>query len=153
MSRAEEREAIRDLIARSGRLLDIEAFGEYVDLFASDGLYEMKAYSPEIGRDMTWLSADRDELADLLQELAEHVRDPSARAHIVSVDQIDLDGENASAASTFVVFRTDPRGETTLYAVGRYDDALVRQDGAWRLRRRTVTPQTRLFTTPTPTPL
>ena len=153
MSRAEEREAIRDLIARSGRLLDTEAFEDFVALFAPDGLYEMKAYSPEIGRDMTWLSADRDELAGLLEELAEHVRDPSTRAHIISVDRIDLDGDDARARATFVVFRTDPRGETTLYAVGRYDDDLVRHNGAWRLRRRTVTPQTRLFSTPTPTPL
>ena len=153
VNRAEEREAVRGLIARSGRLLDDEAFDAYVDLFTPEGEYVMKGYSPEIGRETTWLSADREELSRLLEELAEHVRDPATRVHLVSVDEMDLNGEAATAISTFVVVRTDRRGESALYAVGRYEDELVRRDGAWRLDRRTVRVQTRMLPTPTPTPI
>ena len=138
----EEREAIRALVTRSARLLDAEHFDEFIALFAADGRYALIADGPELGRTMTWLELARDELAALLAEAPQHVYDLARRAHLVTVDEIVLDGARATARSTFAVFRTT--------ADGTYDDTLVRDGDIWRLGQRTATVQTRMFTMPTP---
>ena len=150
---AEEREKIRSLILKSARLLDSERFDDYVALYADNARYAMCARSPEIGRDMTWFDADRGGLLELFAELPRHVLDSAERSHLVSVEDVRVNGTGASAESNFVVFRTDPRGETQLFAVGRYEDALQRDGDEWRIKQRTVRLTTRLFATPTPTPL
>ena len=152
---AEHREAIRTLISRSARLMDAKQYDDYIALYAEDGAYALQADSDEIGQRMTWLEMERDELAALLEESPQHVHDMAARTHMVSVDEIALDGGGgvAEARSTFAVFRTDAAGVTQVYAVGRYDDRLVRNGADWRIAERRVQVQTRMFRTPTPTPL
>ncbi len=41
----DDRDAIRTVVARSGRLLDDGRFPEYVDLFAADGRYSLEAHA------------------------------------------------------------------------------------------------------------
>lgn len=57
-----EREAIRELIARVGRLLDTKDFAAVIASFAEPGSYVLRAYSPEIGKEMIWMSVKRAEL-------------------------------------------------------------------------------------------
>jgi 3-phenylpropionate/cinnamic acid dioxygenase small subunit len=124
-----------------------------VDLFAGYGTYVIEAISSEIGQQMRWMELDRSELAALFKEYPQHVRDPAIRTHLVTVDEIDATGDPATAVSSFAVFRTDPHGQSTLYAVGSYEDELVMAEGTWKLRRRKVRLDTRQLATPTPLPL
>ena len=152
-SAAEEREAVRKLISDSVRLLNAREFSAFVELFASGATYTLEANGPELGARMVWLKVDREELAVLLSESSQHVHDLSDRMHMVTVDDVSLDGVRASARSTFAVFRTTPEGATSVYAVGSYDDVLARDGDAWRFSARTVQVRTRMFASPTPTPL
>lgn len=152
---AEDREAIRLLTSRSVRFLNAGRFSDFIDLFAPDGRYVLEADSAEIGKTMTWLDLSRDELNALLEESPQHVHDLAARKHMVTVEELDFtaDRDAASTLSSFSVFRTDIDGRTEVYAVGSYEDSLVRIDDEWRIAHRRVRVQTRMFRTPTPTPL
>ena len=115
----------------------------------------MAARSNEIGQEMNWLDLSRDELLALLEESPQHVHDLAERMHLVSVNEILIERlENAAEVnSSFSVFRTDTAGMTQVYAVGRYYDSLVNLENDWRIKERIVKVQTRMFRTPTPTPL
>ena len=151
----EDRETIRTLISSSAKFLDEGNYAQFAELFLTSGRYLLEARSGEIGRNMTWLDMSRDELVALLEESHQHVHDLAERMHIVSVDQILFDGLNNSAQvqSSFAVFRTDISGKTQVYAVGRYCDSLERDGKDWRIKERCVKVHTRIFRTPTPTPL
>ena len=154
-TKQEDRETIRNLISSSTKFLDEGNYAQFTDLFMENGRYLLVARSDEIGRDMTWLDMSRVELMDLLEESHQHVHDLAKRMHIVSVDQIlfgELDN-SAQVQSSFAVFRTDTTGNTEVYAVGRYCDNLERNGEDWRIKKRCVNVETRIFRTPTPTPL
>jgi 3-phenylpropionate/cinnamic acid dioxygenase small subunit len=148
-----DREEIRSVIAKSGRLLDRGGFTAYLELYTADGRYSMEAKNEEIGRDTVWMRLTRTELASLLKELPQHVRDKAHRTHMVTTDEIALSGASAKAVSTFAVFRTTLVGETAVYALGSYEDELVAENGAWKIKSRVARVETRSLTTPTPLPL
>lgn len=144
---------IRRLIAQSARRLDAGEFGEYVELYTDDGSYLLKADGTEIGQEMIWLDLSRDELSALLEESPQHVHDLADRTHMITVDDIRIDGDTAVAQSTFAVYRTDQSGRSEVYAVGYYEDQLQCQADQWRIGKRVVYSKTRMFRTPTPMPL
>lgn len=147
-----EKEAIRDVLQQAGALLDAEAFGEWIDLFVEGALYEVRAYSAEIGVDMEWMKLNREELQALLEQVSEHVRDLAQRLHLVSPVTVDIHDTEASSVSSFAIFRTTQDGVTQCYAVGQYEDTLVKREGVWRFLQRTVRLHTRLLETATHVP-
>ena len=116
-TKLEDRETIRTLISSSAKFLDEGKYAQFTELFLENGRYLLVARSDEIGRDMTWLDLSRDELVALLEESHQHVHDLAERMHIVSVDQILLDGldNSAQVQSSFAVFRTDTALVTLRY--------------------------------------
>jgi len=126
-----DRQAICELLQSTAALLDEEKFDEWLALFDEHALYDLCAYSPEIRRSMSWWKCDRATLATQLKEVPQHVRDPARRRHIVGFPVLKLDGERASAVSSFAVYRTTPEGRTSVFIVGRYEDALVKKSGRW----------------------
>ncbi|HEX5370189.1 MAG TPA: nuclear transport factor 2 family protein [Dehalococcoidia bacterium] len=149
----EDREQVRALVVRAARLLDDGSWEKFLELLSRDATYVLQARSEELGKDMTWLEADRAELATLFKEYPQHIRDKGRRTHLVTPEEIETSSGAGKAFSTFAVFRTDLAGQSELYAVGHYEDELVLEDGAWKLRCRRVKVTTRQFTTPTPLPL
>ncbi len=153
---AEDREALRALVARSGRLLDESAFSDYVALYAPDGRYAITAKTPELPEPMTWMTLDRDELDALFGSLSSHEWDLGERLHLITVDEIEADGADdgmATLHATFCVLRLEPDGRQTLYASGRYTDRWQRAAGSWLLAAREARVFNRLWTTPSPIPL
>ena len=116
-TKLEDRETIRTLISSSAKFLDEGNYAQFTELFLENGRYLLVARSDEIGRDMTWLDLSRDELVSLLEESHQHIHDLAERMHIVSVDQILLDGldNSAQVQSSFAVFRTDTALVTLRY--------------------------------------
>ena len=149
----EGREQVRALVTRSAQLLDRGLYDDFVALFSRNGKYVLAAKSDELGKDMTWLEADRSELGELLKEYPQYVRDKAHRTHLVAADEIEISEDAARVLSTFAVFRTDLSGNSTLYAVGHYEDDVIVEDGSWKLKLRKARLLTRQFSTPTPMPL
>jgi hypothetical protein len=59
--------------------------------------------------------------------------------HVMSNFLIDVQGDHATALSSFIFYKLN--GILPVPAVaGRYEDELVREDGAWRFLRRTALP-------------
>ena len=67
------------------------------------------------------------------------------RTHQITVDQISLEKGEALARSTFSVFRTDMKGQSDLFAVGHYEDRLVKNGDTWLIDSRTVRLHTRML--------
>ncbi len=137
--------SVRDVVQRTATLLDEEKFGDWVNLFAADGVYEINAYSTEIRRWMTWQRSDRPALEKMLGEVHEHVRDPARRRHVVGYPLVTIAGDAAASTASFSLFRTTPEGQSSLYMVGVYEDRLVLQSGVWRYRTHKVVLDTRML--------
>ena len=144
LSIVEER-SIQNLGYRAAVLLDEEKFEEWLKLFAEESEYELRAYSPEIGRWMTWWKSDRASLTKQLKEVNQHVRDPARRRRVVGAPIVELNGDRAQAVSSFAVYRTSPDGCSSLYIVGHYEDSFIKRSGTWFYKLRTVITDTRVL--------
>lgn len=140
-----DKEAIFDVIRLTAARLSDEALEDWLALFAAKSEYEIIAYGPEIRADMSWWKSDRDELAAILAEAKEHVRDPGRRLHLVTPISAEFNGDHATALSHFGILRTDADGNSTVYAAGRYDDCFVKQDGRWLYERHRAVLDTRIL--------
>lgn len=138
---------IKRLIQRSCLLLDEERFDEFLALCAPQFQYELRVYGAEIRKEMTWLSADRDELDGLFLALPQHVRvgGEMLRQASISDIEVDADGHHARAVAAVTIFHTDLDGRSRLLAAGRYHDTVVIDDGRPLLRERVVRIHTRVF--------
>jgi 3-phenylpropionate/cinnamic acid dioxygenase small subunit len=146
-------EAVRNLIGETALRLDREDLAGWLQLFAENSSYEMTSYSPEIRAQMVWWRSGRAELGKQLEELHQHVRDPARRLHLVTPMSVTVAGKQATASSHFAVYRTLPDGESSLFAVGRYEDELALESARWRYTLHRVVLETRLLDAFTHLPL
>jgi methanesulfonate monooxygenase small subunit len=129
---------VKNTIYKACLYLDDQKWSDWLDLCDKNFQYTVKAYSPEIGRDMIYMSGSRDDLATLTQMLPKHNTDHSPLKRHATVYAVDMDknGETATAVTSFVAYQTMfdginshiDAGETRLFLVGRYIDKL-RFDG------------------------
>jgi uncharacterized protein (TIGR02246 family) len=128
VQRMEDREAIHGLFMRYRQCLDEKDFSGYAALFAEDGEFVAAGASAK-GR------AGIEELVDgmrgsLLTAVA------GDDLHIVVNPEILIDGDRATARSTWIYLVRGDDGEPTLSKVGHYEDVLIRENGGWRFARR-----------------
>jgi uncharacterized protein (TIGR02246 family) len=124
----EDREAIHALFMRYRECLDTKDFGGYAALFAEDGEF-VAAGGTATGR------AGIEALVDgmrgsLLTSVA------GDDLHIVVNPEISVDGDRATARSTWIYLVRGDDGEPTLCKVGHYEDELIRENGTWLFARR-----------------
>jgi len=124
----EDIEEIRALFDAYRRALDAKDFRAYADLYARNGTF--------VAGDM--VARGREEIYQLVVGmlgtlLTEHSGDDF---HLISNVNIDVDGDQAAATSTWSYIVRGPHDEPMLVKVGHYEDTLVREDGAWRFMRR-----------------
>ena len=125
-------EAVKDTIYRSCLLLDDEKWDGFLSLCDESFKYAIKAYSPEISRDMTYLSGNREELATMCGMLPKHNTDHSPLKRHATVYTVDVekDGEDATAVTSLVVYQNMfdginshiDAGENRLFLIGKYID-------------------------------
>jgi len=142
------REIVRDTIYRATMLLDDQKWEEWLDLCDEGFLYDIKAWSPEINYDMTYLHATKADLGNLIRLLPKHNTDHSPLTRHTSVYSVEVaeDGASARAVSSFVIFQhlldgTNSHidsGESRLFLVGRYTDTLRIGNGTARFLTREV---------------
>jgi uncharacterized protein (TIGR02246 family) len=128
LRRLEDREAIQALFMRYRECLDEKDFGGYAGLFAEEGEF-VAAVGTAKGR--AGIQAFVDGMrGSLLTAVA------GDDLHIVVNPEIAVDGDRATARSTWIYLVRGEEGEPTLSKVGHYEDELVRDDGEWRFARR-----------------
>jgi len=139
-------EAVRDTIYRAAMALDAQQWEAWLALCAPEFVYDIKSWSPEINRDMTYLHANRQEMESLIGLLPKHNTDhsPLTRHTTVYTVDVDDDGASATAVSAFIVFQHMldgvnshiDAGESRLFLVGKYHDTFQIHQGQARFTSR-----------------
>jgi methanesulfonate monooxygenase subunit beta len=123
---------VRDTIYRSTILLDRQDWNEWLAHCDDDFQYAIRAFSPEINKDVTYLALDRQGMVNLVKLLPKHNTDHSPLTRHTSVYTVDVDeaAHSAKAVSSVIVYQNlldginshIDAGESRLFLVGKYLD-------------------------------
>jgi methanesulfonate monooxygenase small subunit len=140
-------DAVKDLIYRSCLVMDDEKFGEYLALCTDDYQYKVTTYSPELRKDMVWLEQSRADLGAMFDMLPEHVKPDGRFTRHIQVYRVAPNGSASTldVTSALTIYFTTDRGETKVFAVGRYNDVVDTSGPAPRLKAREVRLETRIL--------
>lgn len=126
------KENVKNTIYEACIALDDQQWLDWINLCAAEFQYAIKAYSPEISADMTYLGGDRDHMESLVNMLPKHNSDhsPLKRHTVVYQVKVADDGKSASARSSVAVYQTQldginshvDSGESRVFIVGSYHD-------------------------------
>ena len=131
----EDREALRDLMARYAYLIDTGQAEEWVDCFTPSGRFEV--HRP--GGDTTVLEG-RDQL---LAFASSRPPAPIPGKHFTSQVTVTVDGDFATGECYFAIL-SDVDGDPSLVFYGRYHDEFARgDDGRWRFSSRLAAGESR----------
>lgn len=128
LRRVEDVAAIDAVFQDYRRALDGKDFRAYAALFARDGVFEaadMRAVGPDAIYEL---------VAGMTGTLlTERTGDDY---HVVANVTIEVDGDRATATSTWMYVVRAEGDVPELAKIGHYEDQLVREDGAWRFALR-----------------
>ena len=125
MSAPEDKDSIRELLARYCFLLDGYRLDEFAALFTTDGEWTSRngtAKGPAA-------------IEVLLRGMVPEPAPGKRRKHFTTNIIIDLSGGRATVISNFLVVRDSEAGPTIAVA-GTYDDIVVRTADGWKFRSR-----------------
>lgn len=118
-------EAVGRLIYATVLKLDAEDFKGFLRHCCKSFRYTIKTYSPELGKEMTWLDHGRKGMQDLFAMLPQHVRMKGRFKRHVSIYSIDAQEDGSVRAhSSILLIHTDPEGSSKLFAAGQYEDVI-----------------------------
>ena len=142
------RSVVAQTIYKATLALDDQKWDDWLELCAEDFNYAIKAFSPEINKDMTYLEHGRPGMKSLLDLLPKHNTDHSPLRRHTSVYTVDVskDQKEATAVSSFVVYQNMldgvnshiDAGESRLFLVGKYYDKFRLEDGKAQFVERIV---------------
>lgn len=124
----EDREAIRALILAYGQAHDHRDYRTFASLFATNGEWVGglgSAKGPEA-------------IFELMDRTIGHDPQPngSGTYHVMSNEQIDIDGDLASATTKWIYITPGDDGAPKAVYLGHYDDRFIRENGEWKFLRR-----------------
>ncbi|MFL2770171.1 MAG: aromatic-ring-hydroxylating dioxygenase subunit beta [Rhodospirillaceae bacterium] len=124
LKRILEAEAVRLLIGGASVALDDADFDRFLGYCDDPFTYRIRAWSPELKKDMTWLEHNRHGMVELFKTLPQHLQ-RLGRLHrqvtVATVEPSNVDGFLV-VISPLTVHYTDLEGQTQTLAVGRYVD-------------------------------
>jgi ketosteroid isomerase-like protein len=125
LQRLEDMEEIRTVLVNYGRFLDARDFGAYSRLFAKDGEW-VGGFGTVKGP------------AEIrtFMEMQIPGKNSGNTYHILSNFEIEVRGDTATAWSRWAYVTPGTDGKPVIAQGGRYDDTLVRENGAWKFKRR-----------------
>jgi uncharacterized protein (TIGR02246 family) len=129
LQRFEDKAEIEALLLDYGRHLDNRDFAGYASLFAKDGQW--------VGGFGTIAAAD----IKAFMEKAMGTQNTARNYHLLSNFVITVTGDTATAWSRWAFVVPGERGAAISQA-GRYDDALVRENGRWKFKKRVASNDT-----------
>ena len=124
----EEKDAIRETMARYCFHFDGGHIDEWVGLFTEDGIFDRGDYGVQSGEEALRAFFSGYPLPDGTPRLM----------HIISNVIIEVNGNEARSQSYVLVVRPNKDGALVNGLAGRYQDELVKTDGRWRFRVRKV---------------
>jgi SnoaL-like domain len=128
VQRLEDVEEIRTVLIDYGRYLDAHDLVSYSNLFATDGEWVGGFGS---GKGPAGV------LALMQKNLgATTTSRPGSTYHLLTNFLIDVQGDTATAWSRWNFVVTGPDNSPKIMYGGHYDDALVREKGHWKFKRR-----------------
>ena len=146
-------DTIRSTIYEASLALDECRWDDWLALCDDEFYYAIKAYSPEIHYDMTYLDGNRTEMVSMCELLPKHNTDhsPLSRHTVVYRVAVDEDGARASTVSSVAVYRTVldgmashvEAGSSNLFLVGKYHDRFKLDNGGAKFMERIVRLDTR----------
>jgi uncharacterized protein (TIGR02246 family) len=124
----EDRAEIERLFAEYVRHVDARDWGAYASLFARDGVWTGG----------TGYAKGREQIEAMLSErIGPYEPAPGpTNFHLIANPAIEIDGDHASAETTWALIVRGEGDAPVLTYLGRYVDRLVREDGRWRFARR-----------------
>ncbi len=152
LSSYERRSIAEDVVLGGSSYLDERRFDDWLDLTARNFNYRIGAYSPEIRKEMTWLEHDREGLRALFALLGKHHQDHAVWFRHAVVQRVSQEtADSLRVVTQLAIFHTVvdvgdthlDSGSSRLFAVGRYYDQLVLEEGRWLLSDRYVRLDTR----------
>ena len=124
-SAADEKDAIREVMARYCHALDACRFGEVAALFAGDG-----EWTTDYGA-----ARGHREIEALLTSVVPRPGEGPQRKHYITNIIVTLDGDRARAVSDYLVVRESENGLIPVMG-GTYRDTFVKENGGWRFARK-----------------
>lgn len=121
----EEKAEIRELQSAYCFRMDDADFAGVAALFTPDGDW-IASYEQAHGRE---------EIEALLTRINPEKGVGPFRKHVIANGLIDLDGDRATARTSYLVLADTGQGPAPI-SVGTYEDRLVRQNGEWLLSER-----------------
>jgi 3-phenylpropionate/cinnamic acid dioxygenase small subunit len=147
------RHEVQDFLYREAELLDERRYEEWLDLFTDDARYFMPMRrnvphdAPEReltreGLDVNWFDEGKDTLRRRVQQIRTGIHwaeePPSRICHIVSNVQVEpTSAEELTVKSRFLIYRNRVETETDVL-VGKREDVLRRDNGSFKIARRTI---------------
>src|ERR1700760_2109504 len=125
MSVLEDKDAIRELLARYCFLLDGYKLGEFAALFTADGEW--------ISRNGT--AKGPADIERLLRGMVPEPAPGKRRKHFTTNIIIDLTGDSATVVSNFLVVRDSEAGPVIAVA-GTYEDIVTNTAAGWKFKLR-----------------
>jgi len=125
----EDEKAIREVLVQYGEFLDARDYAAYSRLFARDGVWT-GGFGSFTGP------------AAIEAMLVENLGAPEpgfvnkSSFHLITTPVVDVQGDTATARSRYLFFTASDEGRPNPLLAGRYEDEFVREDGAWKIRRR-----------------
>ena len=146
-------DTIRSTIYEASLALDECRWEDWLALCDDEFFYAIKAFSPEIRCDMTYLDGNRAEMVSMCDLLPKHNTDrsPLSRHTVVYRVAIDEAAATAAAVSSVAVYRTVldgmashvEAGSSNLFLVGKYHDRFTLENGDAKFVERIVRLDTR----------
>lgn len=127
----EDQEAIRQVLISYGEHLDARDFASYAALFARDGTWT-GGFGSATG------PADIQSMLEKNIGKAEPGFINKSSFHLMTTMSVEVQGDSATARSRYLFFTATPESRPQVALAGRYVDEFVREDGQWRIRRRTT---------------
>jgi len=126
-SEADEKNAIRERLAEYCFELDGRRFARMAAMFLPDGTWAT-AFGAATGHA---------EIEALMRKLLPPMGEGPRAVHFTTNIVVRLDGDTATAVSNWLVAK-NAEGGPFVDSGGSYEDELVKRDGQWWFRRRTI---------------
>jgi uncharacterized protein (TIGR02246 family) len=127
----EDQEEIRQVLVAYGEYLDARDYAGYAALFARDG-----AWTGGFGS-ASGPAAIQAMLEKNLGKAEEGFINKSS-FHLMTTMVVKVSGDTATAQSRYAFLRASEDNKPTVALAGRYVDEFVREDGRWKIKRRTT---------------
>lgn len=127
----EDQEQIRQVLIEYGEYLDARDYAGYASLFARDGVWTGGFGSA------TGPAAIQAMLEKNLSKAEPGFINKSS-FHLMTTEVVKVTGDTATARSRYLFFTATADNKPGPTLAGRYVDEFVREDGRWKIRRRTT---------------